>query len=128
MTAKSFGVEMDFVVTVHDVNLGILQAELQLRVQRYVLPLLVGCDIEIFVYIVHNAVLTSVSVGNPVICNDVSEWLCSSVHLELDLFSKDDDVLSEVLLDLTTSVFQDEGLLTRVNLASPVEGIDFHSI
>ncbi|KAL3929063.1 MAG: hypothetical protein SGBAC_012377, partial [Bacillariaceae sp.] len=144
-TVRSFGVEMD-VALASDVDLALLQNELEQGLQRDVLPLLVGCDIDVSVslhgnssvfesdaslsgekntFVVENALLNLVSIDEPASCNQVSEEVCSSIHLQLDLFSKDDDVPSEVLSDLVTDVFQEEGLVDRLNFISPVKGINY---
>lgn len=129
-TAKAFGVETEFTMA-PNLNLELLQAELQLKIQLDVLPILAGCEIEGSVSIennifaVENAVLNSVSIGDPGTCSSTTEKLCSSVYFQLDLFSKNDNVPSEVLLGLTTDVFQHEGLLELLELLFPVDDIEF---
>ncbi|CAJ1958240.1 unnamed protein product [Cylindrotheca closterium] len=129
-TVKYFGVEMDFAVA-PNVDLDFLESELQMRIQLDVLPLVAGCDKEGSIstendsFIVENSVLNSISIGDLATCSSNSEGVCSFVYLQLDLFSKDANVQSAVLLALISDVFQDEGLLELLNLLSPVEGIDY---
>ncbi|KAL3927890.1 MAG: hypothetical protein SGBAC_012890 [Bacillariaceae sp.] len=129
-TVKYFGVGMEF-ATASTIDLEFLQTELQLRIQRDALPGIAGCDlgsspiIENNIFVIENAVLKSISIEESAKCSENSERRCSPVYLELDLFSKDDDVQSEVLVDLLTDLFQDEELLVLLNLASPVERIFF---
>ncbi|CAJ1959964.1 unnamed protein product [Cylindrotheca closterium] len=129
-TSKLFGVEMDVTVA-SGIVMELLQAELRLRIQRKVLPLLAGCDtegsisIENNIFIVENAVLNETSVDDPISCSSDSIGLCSFVYLGLNIFAKDEAVSSDVLVDLIKDVFQDKGLLELLELLSPVENIDF---
>ncbi|CAJ1961988.1 unnamed protein product [Cylindrotheca closterium] len=129
-TVKYFGVEMDFEVA-PDVDLEFLQSELQMRIQRDVLPLVAGCDKESSTstgsdtFIVENGVLKTISIGDLVPCSSNPQGLCSFVYLQLDVFSKDADVQGAVLLGLIFDVFQEDGLLQDPKLLSPVEDIDF---
>jgi len=129
-TVKSFGVELNLDVP-STIDMDLLRRELELRIQREALPVLVGCNvegsftIENNIFVVANSLRTSTSIGDPETCSSNSDGLCSSVDLQLDLFSKDDNVESDVLLDLITEVFQHEGLLEVLKLLSPVEAITF---
>ncbi|CAJ1961998.1 unnamed protein product [Cylindrotheca closterium] len=129
-TGTFFGVELDFAVAAN-IDIGFLQTELEMRMQRDVLPGIAGCElrapsiIQNNIFIVENALVKSISVSNPVTCNRNSEDLCSSVDLEFDVISKDDDVENEVLRDLIKDMFNNEGLLDLLYLASPVQNIYF---
>ena len=111
MASNLAGLKMDFVVA-SNVNIELLQLELEAQLQRDVLPLLVGCNIEGHVsiennmFLIENAVLKIISINEPTTCNSNSEELCSSVYLELDIFSKEGNGLDESVLILITDVFQ----------------------
>ncbi|CAJ1946429.1 unnamed protein product [Cylindrotheca closterium] len=133
--SNQFGVEMDFAVTA-DIDIEFLRKELAAKIQRDVLPFLVGCNIAVSVsisienniFVIENAVLKSISTGDPTVCRNATvERLCSFVYMELDVFSKDDDVLSEVLLGQIIGVFGDEALLMFLNLISSVQEIYFNT-
>jgi hypothetical protein len=56
---------------------------------------------------------------------ELNKTLLASLFGTRDVFSKDDEVESEVLLDLINDLFQDDRLLVLLNLASPVDDIFF---
>ncbi|CAJ1932081.1 unnamed protein product [Cylindrotheca closterium] len=126
--SNQVGLEMNFVFG-SDVNLELLQGELEAKIQRKVLPLLVGCDIDGGVsirsnfFIIDNAMLDMLTIGDPATCNSKSDQLCSHVYMEVDVISKDSKELDESVLEQFKDVFQDEATLELLNLASPVETI-----
>ncbi|CAJ1932079.1 unnamed protein product [Cylindrotheca closterium] len=127
--ADQVGLEMNIVMA-SDINIELLRGELEAKIQQDVLPLLVGCgidndvSIENNVFILENAKFNMIDIGDPRACSTNFEELCSSAYLEMDVFSKDDDELDESVLRLIRDVFQDEGTLELLNLASPVRGIE----
>ncbi|CAJ1962000.1 unnamed protein product [Cylindrotheca closterium] len=129
-TLRSFGVEM-YLTVASTANIVFLLTEIEPSMQRDVLPGIAGCDqgssqvSKGNIFVVENAVIKSISIGDFETCNQGAEELCSTLYLELDLFSKDNEVESEVLLDLVMRLFQNDGLLDLLSLDSPVQDLDF---
>ncbi|KAL3934121.1 MAG: hypothetical protein SGBAC_010093 [Bacillariaceae sp.] len=131
-TVRIFAVDITFHLAVNEssVNRAFLKAELDLRIQRYALPLIVGCAIDgpITVennsFVVANALLELTTLGGFEDCNSNLGGLCSFVYLQMELYLKDVNVESKEVIDLIAQVFQHEGLLELLSFISPVEVID----
>ncbi|KAL3926827.1 MAG: hypothetical protein SGBAC_013323, partial [Bacillariaceae sp.] len=135
LTSRTIDVALNLAMASNKFNLEVLKQELEAELQQVALPLLVGCSnegsvsIENNVFLIENAVIVPVSISNSTGCSsNADETACASFDFQLQLFLGDGTELDQPILDLVTGLFQDEGLLELLNLASPVTEVNVNKV
>lgn len=115
--------------------LELLKAELEIRIQMKVLPLLIGCALPGPIYIEGNtfaiadAQVTNVIVRTPQtecnLLNSESTLICSSVYMEMEIFVKDSkESRDSYIRALISFVFEHKSLLELLDLITPIQAIE----
>lgn len=134
-SVRTYAVEIDFAVSpdMNDIEMTLFKTELEIRTQRYVLPLLIGCQIDgpIIIennnFVIKNALMETISITPPETgCSLTGSEspVCSLVYMEMDLFLKDPEVSSDYILELIAFVFQHKDLLDLLDLSTPVDALE----